>query len=174
VRSLAPWLGRLFADETLTRPHPKFWTYALASLAAGAVAPVSGDWLHPGALVPRAMPAPELLAVHRAAADVDGIGYLVTREPASGALWVLAWRHDHAPVTDEVADAGAPLHVDVRVPAGLRRLQSVETAAAAGGEPWRLTPWSETALVARAREVDGETFAIELRPESVQLLRVGG
>jgi hypothetical protein len=51
VVSVAPWLKRLFADEDLTRPLPKYWTYALASLASGDVRPASAP-ARPGALVP--------------------------------------------------------------------------------------------------------------------------
>lgn len=175
VVSVAPWLNRLFGDENLTQPFPKFWTYALAALAAGDIGPRSPDFLHPGALVPRSSERRRnhLVAVHPAATDPDGVGYLVTREPDAGTWWLLAWRHGDLPVAD---DAGAEPVVALRVvvpPVLARaRAESVAIGADAGGEGWRIEPWDTTPLRARALTVADAQLVIELAPESIHLIRM--
>ena len=166
------WLKRLFADEDLTRPLPKYWTYALASLAAGDVRPASGALLAPGALVPSpaGRPRNDLVAVHAAATDPDGLGWIVTREPERGAMWIMAWRHDETPTADDALTA-PPVVLHVTLPPSARG--RVEALAIGGddGDVWRVDPWGATPVRARLL-APNDDLVLTVAPERVQVFRV--
>lgn len=184
VRSLAPWLGRLIPDDELERPLPKYWTYALLSLATGqAIAPDGplGDAraLHAPTEQQRAA-APRLVALHRAADDRDGLGWLVTRDAASGVTWIALWRHAHTPLTDAAADSLPPLEVTLTGPGGAPLAPAGTVVEALGigpvsppdARPWTLSPFRTTAVRAWQTPLAGGAPRLALGQESIVLLRI--
>lgn len=201
VRSLAPWLGRLIPDDELERPLPKYWTYALLSLATGhAIAPDGPLAAATELRAPaerRGEARPRLIALHRAADDRDGLGWLVTREPQSGVTWIALWRHAHTPLTDAAADALPPLEVTLAGAGGAalaRRGTVVEglgigpatpsrdtrRAVAAdalgtvpeGARPWSLAPFRTTAVQSWQTTLADGRLRLAVGQESIVLLRI--
>ena len=192
VRSLAPWLGRLIPDDELEQPLPKYWTYALLSLATGQAVAADGPLAAVTELQPPperdAGSAPRIVTLHRAADDRDGLGWLVTREPNSGATWVALWRHTPTPLADSAADQLAPLHVTIggarsSVPTGTitpTEALSIGPVALAGdshpgqpanASPWLLRPFRTTAVQSWQVITDENGVALALGQESLVLLR---
>lgn len=190
IQSLAPWLGRMIPDDELNRPFPKYWAYGLLSLATGQAAVADGplgdasEWeLRDGS--DRAS-APRLLALHRASEDRDGLGWLITREPATGDTWVALWRHANAPMTDERANEAPPLEVRLRLGAASAARDAVEAlsigpvfvldtsgrARPTAPRPWQLSPFETTAVQSWETDVDRGELHLSLGQESIVLLRL--
>jgi hypothetical protein len=113
--------------------------------------------------------------VHPAATDADGVGWLVTREPA-GAWWLLAWRHDDVPALDD-ASGRSSVTLRVALPPALApraRVEAVALGDDAEGEPWLVEPWSTTPLRARPLHPADGRLVVDLAPESIQLIRMIG
>lgn len=190
VRSLAPWLGRLIPDDELEQPLPKYWSYALLSLVTGQAIAPDGPLAKVAALHPpteRNGAAPRLLALHRAAEDRDGLGWLVTREPESGVVWVALWRHAQTPVADATADTQPSLDVLITAPgsapsegSGVVQALSMGPATSAGdphdgppadAQPWAPGPFRTTAVRSWQASLGKSGVRLALGQESLVVLR---
>lgn len=183
VVSVAPWLGRLFADPSLSRPNPKYWAYAFAALAMGDVVPERLPLRRARSIRPASADVgrAQVRSVHLAADDPDGIGWLVT-EAADGTVHALLWRHGEIPRTDADADRAPPVAVHVltkdacRSPGavGAVELLSVdrELADDATATPWRPDAIAASQVRATTPPVVSGEVRLHLGSESVHLLRI--
>ena len=176
--SQSPWLTQMFADRELTEPRGFYWTYALAALALGDVAPEGalGAPSRVGA-VPASERVPRRLrSFAPAAEDPDGVGHVALEDPSDGSLWVLAWRHDPVPVLDREADARPRVRLDLALPARFHGAVAtvVSLDGTKRGAPWSFAPFSKAPTRAADVEVRAGRLSLEVPGESVQLVHVAG
>ncbi|HZR84587.1 MAG TPA: hypothetical protein VFD92_26070 [Candidatus Binatia bacterium] len=177
VASLAPWLGRLFADPQLAVPDPKYWTYALASLAAGDVVPDRMPVAEATALrpAPHSARRARLVSVRRSADDPDRLGWIAT-EDGHGDRWLLLWRHLERPHTDAEADdePGSFVRVGLGTTCGAAATAEVLTIGPTpeGATPWHIAPFTKSGVWTSVAPVRDGVVHLRAATETVQLLRV--